>query len=253
MDIVVLEALRLCTAISRVVTAGGGPTHRLIPVPLAVPTRVAAGFDRDNVWLQPGASDDVIRTERNQDPDVIYRGYMTPDRGLSAGFVLGFLGGGLFGLILGSGGLELMGKEPAMAAGPFWSAVIGAVVLGLSGALAGHIFNSPLPKPEPPEGDDHLRMSYPTIVSVSAAGDDLQRARLARLRAQVEFARKRGTDAPAMLLEAAQRLEPLDAALARETYLDAFAATLFSGRLGDPTSLHAVAEAALAAPAGSGL
>lgn len=82
--------------------------------------------------------------------------------------------------------------------------------------------------------------------------DDLQRARLARLRAQVEFARKRGTDAPAMLLEAAQRLEPLDAALARETYLDAFAATLFSGRLGDPTSLHAVAEAALVAPAGPG-
>lgn len=138
---------------------------------------VDAGFDKSRVTLRPGASEDVLRTERNQDPDLIYRGLIPADKGLSLGFVVGFLGGGLFGLILGSGGLELMGKEPAMAVGPFWSAVIGAVVLGLSGALAGHIFNSPLPKPEPPEGDDHLRMSYPTIVSVSAAGDDLQRAR----------------------------------------------------------------------------
>ena len=41
--------------------------------------------------------------------------------------------------------------------------------------------------------------------------DDLQRARLARLRAQIAFARSRGSDAPPLLLDAARRLEPLDA------------------------------------------
>ena len=41
----------------------------------------------------------------------------------------------------------------------------------------------------------------------------------------------RGSDAPPLLLEAAKRLEPLDAELARETYLDAFAAAIFAGRL----------------------
>ncbi len=137
---------------------------------------VDAGFDKSSVQLRPGASEDVLRTERNQDPDLIYRGVMSTDKGLSLGFVAGFLGGGLFGLMLGSGGLELMGKEPAMAAGPFWSAVIGAVVLGLAGAFAGFLFNSPLPKPEPPEGSS-VRSSYPTIVSVTGTGEELQRAR----------------------------------------------------------------------------
>src|SRR5512133_3555390 len=49
--------------------------------------------------------------------------------------------------------------------------------------------------------------------------DELQRGRLERLRAQRAFALKRGSDAPPLLLSAAQRLEPLDAMLARETYL----------------------------------
>jgi len=47
----------------------------------------------------------------------------------------------------------------------------------------------------------------------------LERARLERLRGQVAFVRRRGSDAPPLLLEAARQLEPLDAALARETYL----------------------------------
>src|SRR3954452_23995783 len=57
----------------------------------------------------------------------------------------------------------------------------------------------------------------------AAAGtplDDLERARLERLRGRLAAAR-RGRDAPSLLLAAARRLEPLDAALARETYLDA--------------------------------
>jgi hypothetical protein len=43
--------------------------------------------------------------------------------------------------------------------------------------------------------------------------DPLQRARLERLRAELAFARGRPTDAPSLLLDAARRLEPLDAGL----------------------------------------
>jgi DNA-binding CsgD family transcriptional regulator len=50
-----------------------------------------------------------------------------------------------------------------------------------------------------------------------------------------------------MLLAAAKRLEPLDAALARETYLDAFSAALFAGRLARGGGVREVAEAVLAA------
>jgi DNA-binding CsgD family transcriptional regulator len=76
--------------------------------------------------------------------------------------------------------------------------------------------------------------------------DELQRARLERLRAQVAFTRRRGRDAPPLLLEAARRLDPLDAALARETYLEAIASAMFAGRLGAGPNERAVAEAARA-------
>jgi DNA-binding CsgD family transcriptional regulator len=78
--------------------------------------------------------------------------------------------------------------------------------------------------------------------------DELQRARLERLRAEITFARTRGSDAPALLLDAARRLEPLDAAMARETHLEAMAAAMFAGRLGTP-GVREAAEAAQAAPA----
>ena len=80
--------------------------------------------------------------------------------------------------------------------------------------------------------------------------DELQRARLERLRAEIAFARTRGGDTPALLLDAARRLEPLDGALARETHLEAIAAAMFAGRLGQGPGVREVAEAALAAPAG---
>ena len=57
----------------------------------------------------------------------------------------------------------------------------------------------------------------------------------------------RGRDAPPLLLAAAKRLEPLDATLARETYLDAFSAALFAGRLARGGGVREVAEAVLAA------
>jgi hypothetical protein len=79
--------------------------------------------------------------------------------------------------------------------------------------------------------------------------DELQRARLARLRAQVEFARRRGSDAPPLLLDAAKRLERLDAGLARDTYLEALGAAIYAGRLGD-LGERGAAEAARAAPPG---
>jgi DNA-binding CsgD family transcriptional regulator len=79
--------------------------------------------------------------------------------------------------------------------------------------------------------------------------DEFQRAWLERLRAEITFARTRGSDAPALLLDAARRLEPLDAAMARETHLEAMAAAMFAGRLGDGPGVREAAEAAHAAPA----
>ncbi|MFI6296544.1 ATP-binding protein [Nonomuraea sp. NPDC050790] len=80
--------------------------------------------------------------------------------------------------------------------------------------------------------------------------DELQSARLARLRGQIAFARRRGGDALAPLLDAATRLEHVDAGQARETYLDAMGSAVFAGRLGEPGALRKVAEAAGAAPPG---
>lgn len=83
----------------------------------------------------------------------------------------------------------------------------------------------------------------------------LQQAQVARMRAQMEFARSRGGatgarptgDAAAQLLNAAQGLETLDDDLARETYLEALTAAMYAGRLGDPARLAEVAEAGRAA------
>ncbi|MBX6331639.1 MAG: AAA family ATPase, partial [Gemmatimonadaceae bacterium] len=77
--------------------------------------------------------------------------------------------------------------------------------------------------------------------------DDLQRARLARMRAHIAFTQRRGSDAPALLLDAAKRLEALDAGLARETYVEALGAEIFVGRLGVRDGVP-VAEAARGAP-----
>jgi len=75
--------------------------------------------------------------------------------------------------------------------------------------------------------------------------DELPRARIELLRAQIEFASGRGSEAAALLLAAAGRLEPLDDALARETYLEAYAVA----RLADPANVADVTEAAGRLPA----
>jgi len=79
--------------------------------------------------------------------------------------------------------------------------------------------------------------------------DELQRAQSERLRAEMTFARTRGSDAPALLLDAARRLEPLDAGLARETHLEAIAAAIYAGHLSDGPDVYEAARAAKAAPA----
>jgi DNA-binding CsgD family transcriptional regulator len=79
--------------------------------------------------------------------------------------------------------------------------------------------------------------------------DELQRARLERLRAQIAFARTRGSDTPSLLLGAAKRLESLDIGLARETYLEALWAAVRAGSFGRRGGLVQTARAAGAAPA----
>jgi len=78
---------------------------------------------------------------------------------------------------------------------------------------------------------------------------DLQRAGLARLRAQIAFAQRRGADAPPLLLDAADRLAPLDPGSAREAYLEALGAAIFAGRLNGHVGPREVAAAARSAPA----
>ena len=74
-------------------------------------------------------------------------------------------------------------------------------------------------------------------------------ARVDLVRAQLAFARRQGSDAPALLLAAANRLEPINPGLARATYLDAMIAALFVGRSGSPDAdVLAVGRAAGAAP-----
>jgi len=78
--------------------------------------------------------------------------------------------------------------------------------------------------------------------------DELQRAELARLRAQMAFAERRGSGAPRLLLDAAKKLGPLDSGLARETYLEALGAAISAGRLGRGLTVRKAAEAARTAP-----
>ena len=85
------------------------------------------------------------------------------------------------------------------------------------------------------------------------AVDDLQRARVEQLRGQIEWASVSGREAPVLLLQAAKRLESLDAELARETYLHAWVASHIAGPLAGPGGLLLeVSRAAQAAPQPAG-
>jgi DNA-binding CsgD family transcriptional regulator len=59
--------------------------------------------------------------------------------------------------------------------------------------------------------------------------DEFQRARVDLVRAELGFTSDLGSDAPALLLKAARRLEPFDLELARATYLAAWGAATIAG------------------------
>ncbi len=82
--------------------------------------------------------------------------------------------------------------------------------------------------------------------------DELQAGRAYLIRGTLAFASGRGSDAPSLLLKAAKRLELLDRDLARETYLSAWMAALFAGRLADAGDLLEVSRAAQELPAPTG-
>lgn len=89
------------------------------------------------------------------------------------------------------------------------------------------------------------------LLAMAEAGplSEFERARVDLLRGQLAFVTNRGSDAPPLLLKAAERLEPIDAGLSRATYLDALAAGMFAGRLAAPGSgTYEVARVARAAP-----
>jgi DNA-binding CsgD family transcriptional regulator len=77
--------------------------------------------------------------------------------------------------------------------------------------------------------------------------DELQRVRVDVLRGRVATMERRGSDAPPLLLSAAQRLERFDRDLARATYRDAFVAAYYAGRLAIRDGLPEVAAAARSA------
>jgi DNA-binding CsgD family transcriptional regulator len=88
------------------------------------------------------------------------------------------------------------------------------------------------------------------LLAVVHAGtlSKLQSARAGLIRAQLTFASGRIREAPSTLLESARALEDLDGSLARETYLSAWMAALFAGRLATGANLHEVSRAARRLP-----
>ena len=94
--------------------------------------------------------------------------------------------------------------------------------------------------------DDALRMLAATDEGPLSA---LERGQADLLRARIAFVSSRSSDAPPLMLDAARRVEEVDATLARDTYLEALAAAMFAGRLALPgAGVFDVALAAQAAP-----
>jgi AAA ATPase domain len=88
------------------------------------------------------------------------------------------------------------------------------------------------------------------LLAAAEAGplDELASARVDLLRGHVAFASGRGSDAPPLLLKAAKRLEPLNRDIARDTYLTAWIAATFAGRLAGAGHMLEVCRAAQALP-----
>jgi DNA-binding CsgD family transcriptional regulator len=88
------------------------------------------------------------------------------------------------------------------------------------------------------------------LLAAAEAGplDELASARVDLLRGQIAFASGMGSDAPSLLLKAAKRIEPLNLDLARDIYLDAWAAASFAGRLAGAGDMLEVSRAVRALP-----
>jgi DNA-binding CsgD family transcriptional regulator len=80
--------------------------------------------------------------------------------------------------------------------------------------------------------------------------DELQAAKVERLRGQIAFDQQRGTEAARLLLSAARRLESFNADQAREAHLESLVAAMWAGDREIPGGARQAAEAALAAPRG---
>jgi DNA-binding CsgD family transcriptional regulator len=80
--------------------------------------------------------------------------------------------------------------------------------------------------------------------------DELGNAQVEHMKARIAFTLDRGGDAPSLLLHAAQRLQPLNADLAFETFLEGLVAGIYAGRLAVGGDLSEVARGAKSAPFG---
>lgn len=83
-----------------------------------------------------------------------------------------------------------------------------------------------------------LRLS---VLAEAGPLGQFQRAQADLIRARLEYAMQRGSEAPLLLLRAGTRLEQMDPRMARDTYLDAFRAAWYAGDLASGTSLGDIA------------
>ncbi len=92
------------------------------------------------------------------------------------------------------------------------------------------------------------------LLAIAAAGplDERQQPLVDLVRGQIAFSVSLGGEGPALLVKAARQLEPVDAALARQTYLDAWYAALFAGQFAGAGDLHEISRAAQSAPPPAG-
>jgi DNA-binding CsgD family transcriptional regulator len=95
-----------------------------------------------------------------------------------------------------------------------------------------------------------LNAALDLLAADAGPPDELRTAEAQHLRGQITLEQRRGHEAARLLVGAARRLEPLDAGLARETYLQALGAAIWAGESEQPGILREVAAAARAAPTG---
>jgi DNA-binding CsgD family transcriptional regulator len=83
------------------------------------------------------------------------------------------------------------------------------------------------------------------MIAIAETGslDEAQRAQVELVRAQLAFGSSRGKEAMLLMLAAARRLQPLNLAAARQTYLDAFSAAQFAGRYDEGVGTTEIARA----------